>query len=247
VTARRGLASGAVIVLVYLVALAVTVAVRDAHVRPLYDGVAPPPTYSWVDPPAFWAAGNVEPTGASQVVALGANGSVAAGIATPDGQFVIDLGAAAIPRHGADREINVEIAPIGPKHLAPVPLGLRSNGNAYRVDMTYEPSRTAVRALTKPGSLLIELPELGDHLFWSGDGRSWSTLPAQTVPPRDLSLTAAITRPAYFVAATNLPELQGPTARSSRHSLELGALAAALAAVVLLAAFVVRRRLSRPR
>jgi hypothetical protein len=245
VTTRGAFASGAALVVVYLVALVGTVALRDAHVRPLYDGFAPPPAYSWVDPPAFWASGNVEPKAAASVIALGPGGSAAAGIATPDGQFAIDVGRGAIARHGEDRDIAVAITPVDPKHLASVPLHLRANGNAYRVTMTYEPSRTAVAAIAKPGSLLIEIPELGNHLFRSAGGQVWSPLAAQAVPPRELSLSAAFTGPGYYLAATNLPELVGPPGRSAHRAIELGIVAAALAAGVLLAGFFVRRRLRK--
>jgi hypothetical protein len=242
VTARRALVSGVAVAVVYLVALEATVAVRGGHTRPLYDGVAPPPKYSWVVPPAFFASGNVEPAAISENIALGPSGSAAAGIATPDGQFVIDLGPAAIARHGADRDVRVRIVPVAPKHLGAVPDGLRSNGNAYRVEMTYEPSQTAVSALEKPGTMLIEIPELGSHLFSSGDGRIWSTLVSRTEPPRELSLSAAFIRPAYYLAATNLPELQGPSGSESHRSVEVGVGTAVLAAVLILVVYVVRRR-----
>ena len=106
---RRVVVPGLAVLALYLVVLAVTVAVRDAHVRPLYDGFAPPPAYSWVDPPAFFASGNVEPASVSAVVGLDAAGSVASGVATPDGQFVINIGGGAIAAHGSDANVRVEI------------------------------------------------------------------------------------------------------------------------------------------
>jgi hypothetical protein len=242
VTKRRVVVSGIAIVVAYLGALAITVVVRDAHVRPLYDRFAPPTSYRWVDPPAFFASGNSKPGPVSAVVPIGATGSNAAGVATPDGQFVIDLARGAIPKHASDREVKVEIAPLAPKHLAPTPLGLRANGNAYRVTMTYEPSNTAVRVLTSPGTLLVELPEIGTRLFRSSNGRSWSSLPARAVSSTQLSLSGTFAGPAYYVAATDLPELAGPTGSSSRRSHVLGLGVAVLALLVLVAGFVLQRR-----
>jgi hypothetical protein len=243
---RRIVASGIAIVVAYLGALAITVVVRDAHVRPLYDGFAPPNSYSWVDPPAFFAAGNTKPAATSAVVAIGPTGSDAAGVATPDGQFVIDIARGAIARHASDRQMKVEITPLDPKHLAPVPLGLRANGNAYRVEMTYEPSNTAVTAITDPGTLLVELPEVGSRLFRSTSGRSWAPLPARAVSSTQLSLSAAFDGPGYYLAGTSLPELAGPTGQSSRRALVLGVGVAVLAVLVLLAGFFVQRRRHAP-
>ncbi len=123
-----------------------------------------------------------------------------------------------------------------------MPLGLRANGNAYRVEMTYEPSNAAVTAIAMPGTLLVELPEVGNRLFRSPTGRSWSMLPSRAVSASQLSLSAEFTGPAYYVAATSLPELAGPTGRSSHRALMLGIGVAVLAVLVLLAGYVVQRR-----
>ncbi len=68
---RRSLVLGAIVVGAYLVVLAVTVGLRDDHVRPLYDGFTPPPSYRWVDPPSFFSSGNVEPKPAVTTIRLG--------------------------------------------------------------------------------------------------------------------------------------------------------------------------------
>ncbi len=72
-------------------------------------------------------------------IALGREGSVASGVATPDGQLVLNFGRGAVaPRAGAKR-VTVTITPVDPSDLAPVPSGLRPNGNAYQVEMRYGP------------------------------------------------------------------------------------------------------------
>lgn len=180
---RRNLVAGALLLAAYLVALGLTVGFRSDHVRPLYDGFSTPPAYRWVDPQSFFASGNVEPSSVSTTIKLGPAGSAAAGVATPDGQFVVSLGGGAVaPRSGAKR-VAVTIAPVAPRTLAPVPDGLRANGNAYRVEMTYEPSGGKVTRLARPGTLVIEIPELGNDLFTSRGGNRWSRSESRAVPP----------------------------------------------------------------
>ena len=62
-----------------------------------------------------------KPTATSATIALGASGSVPAGLATPDGQFVVNLGRGAIPPAKGATAISMRITPIAPKDLAPVP------------------------------------------------------------------------------------------------------------------------------
>ena len=82
----------------------------------------------------------MKPQALSTTIALGPAGSAAAGFATPDGQFVVNLGAGAIAPSPAATSVAITVTPVAPRHLSPVPDGLRSNGNAYRVEMKYEPS-----------------------------------------------------------------------------------------------------------
>ncbi len=242
---RRGVVLGALVLGGYLVVLAVTVGLRSDHVRPLYDGFTTPPSYRWVDPPAFFAAGNDTPAPVTRSVAVGRVGSEAAGIATPDGQFVLNLGRGAIATRAGAKRVDVTITPVAPGDLARVPSGLRANGNAYRVVMRYEPGGAAVGALAHPGTLVLEIPELGDHLFTSRLGRRWTEIPARAVPPRDLSLTAPWSGPGYAVGATDLPELVAPS-RSSSHAVAIAVGVAVVAVVLLVATFLIVRRRHRP-
>ncbi len=124
-----------------------------------------------------------------------------------------------------------------------MPDGLRANGNAYRVEMTYQPAGGAVTRLAQPGTMLIEIPELGTALFTSPDASTWSSVAAQPIPPRQLSMSAQFRAPGYYLGATSLPELASPAGRSHRTAIILG-IATALAALLafVLAYVVVRRR-----
>jgi hypothetical protein len=245
VTGRKGSLVALAVVSTYLVAAVATVLLRGDHVRPLYDGFVPPSQYHFVDPPGFFAAGNVQPQPMSATIELGPGGSKAAGIATPDGQFVIDLAAGAIGASNGDTSVAVHITPLAPSHLPAVPNGLRPNGNAYRVDMTYAPSGEPVRAIAVPGTLLVEVPELGNHLFVSPGGEAWTPVASLVLPPRQLTLTASFAAPGTYLAATSLPELTTPSS-SSHSAIVVGIVVAVLALVLFGAAlFVVRRRRGR--
>jgi hypothetical protein len=243
--ARGGAVVGVVLVCAYLVVLALTVGGRSDHVRPLYDGFAPPSSYRWVDPPSFFAAGNVMPEPVATTIKLGAQGSAAAGVATPDGQFAVNLGRGAIAAHAGATRIAIRITPLAPDTLGRVPGGERPNGNAYRIQMTYQPRGGAVTRLARPGSLVIEIPELGEDLYSASNGRAWTKIAARTVPPRNLSLATTLEAPGYYVGGTNLPELVGPEASSSGSSVAIGIGVGALTAVLLVIAFVIVRRRRR--
>jgi hypothetical protein len=247
---RRAVLLGAAAVGVYLLALAGTVALRADHVRPLYDGFAPQPTYRWVEPPPFFASGNVKPTALTTTIKIGSDGSEPTGIATPDGQFVLNLGRDAIAPKGGATKIKVKITPVAPSGLQPVPSPLRSNGNAYEVEMTYD-NGGRVGRLAKPGSLVMEIPELGTTLYSSGSGTGtvakWSEVAARPVPPRQLSLAATFEQPGVYLGATNLPQLVAPAGESSNHAVVIGIAVAVVTALLLVIAFVlVRRRRRRP-
>ncbi len=241
---RRPVVVGVLLLCMYLAVLALTVGLRPGHVRPLYDGVTTPSAYRWVDPPAFFATGNDAPVPVRQSVPLGTDGSAPAGIATPDGQFVLSLGRGAVASRAGAERVDVTITPVAPGTLGPIPAGLRANGNAYRVVMRYAPGGGKVTRLDRPVSLVLEIPELGDHLFTSATGRHWTEVPATAVPPRELSLTAPWNAPRYTVGATNLPELVGPT-RSSSHSVAIAVGVGVAAVLLLVVAFLLVRRRRR--
>jgi hypothetical protein len=245
----RALRTGIGIVVVYLAAVLVTVAVRHDGARPLFDGFAPPPSYEFVDPPPFFAAGNTQPGDVVRSIALGPAGSAAAGVATPDGQFVIDLARGAIaPRAGAT-SVMVEITPVAPKRLAALPNGSRADGNAYRIDMAYQPTGERVSRFAKPGTMLVETPELANALLRSSDGKAWTPTAARSVGQKGLSMSSELTAPGHYLATTTLPELAAASAGSGgshTSSIVLGIVVALVALLLFGVAFVVVRR-RRPR
>jgi hypothetical protein len=246
----RALRTGIGIVVVYIAAVLVTAVLRHDGARPLFDGFAPPPSYEFVDPPPFFAAGNTPPGDVVRSIALGPGGSAAAGVATPDGQFVIDLAKGAIAPRPEATSVAVRIAPVAPKRLAAVPTGSRADGNAYRFDVTYEPSGERVTRFAKPGTMLVETPELASAVLRSSDGAAWTPIAARSVGQNGLRMSASLPAPGYYVATTTLPELAAASAGSTRShtsSIVLGIVAAIVALVLFGVAFVaVRRRSAEP-
>jgi hypothetical protein len=242
----RALPTGIAIVVVYLAAVLATGALRPDGARPLFDGFAPPTSYEFVDPPPFFAAGNVMPGDVERSITIGPAGSAAAGVATPDGQFVIDLPSGAVaPRRGAS-SVAVKITPVAPKRLGAVPGGSRADGNVYRLAMTYEPNGEPITAFAKAGTMLIEAPELANAVLRSaGDG--WTAMPARVVAPSGLSMSAQLAAPGDYVATTTLPELAAASASSRgshTSSLVLGVGVAVVALGLFAVAFVFARRRS---
>jgi hypothetical protein len=239
----RWLGGGLALAAIYVLALVITTGGSSPRARPLYDGLVPLPTYRWVAPPAFFASGNRPPQPSRATIALGADGSELANVATPDGQLTLSLAAGAIAPHPGARRIAVSVTPLDPDDVAPVPAGLRANGNAYRVRMEYEPGGQPVRSFATPGTLVLQVPEIGRSLFSSPTGHRWTAVAATPLPPRELSLSAPFAAPGYVVGGTRLPELAAP-GDSGSNAVRWGVGVGAAAVLLVGAAAVVRRRRS---
>ena len=111
------------------------------------------------------------------------------------------------------------------------------------------PSGAEVVALETPGNLILASPAVGNALFTSLDGHTWTSLPARLFPPTNLLVGASVTKTGYYVVAGSVPEAAGPgsTGSSSGNALLIGAVVAALAAALLGIAFTATRRLRRLR
>jgi hypothetical protein len=242
---RRIALTGAIVAVVYVVMVAVTVTTRREHVRPLYDGFAPPSHYQWVDPPSFFTTGNVTPKAATTSISLGTAGSAAAGFGAPDGQFTVDLPRGAVAPRASEDHVALTITPLAATKFRPLPDGLRANGNVYRVDVRYARSGARVATLAKPGTMLVEIPEVGQAFFESRDGHTWKRVPSSALGARQLSLSSAFVTPGYFVSGTSLPELVASKSSTRNGWLAAGAVAAVAVVLIAGAVFIARRRLRR--
>ena len=220
--------------------MVITLHGAGAPIRPVFDGFAPVTQYRWVAPPAAFAAGNQEPSGARATIPLAGDGSRHAGIATDDGQLILALGDGAIAPHGDDDHVAVRVVPVDGATVA-LPDRLRANGNAYRITMTYEPSGTAVTTLSDPGTITLAVPELGRDLFRFVGGRP-TIVASRGVPPTLTAVTAALDRTGTYVSGTNLPLPPGPSDSTQDHTALIAVLIGVATVVLVVAAWLVARR-----
>ena len=236
---RRFAIIGAAVVGCYLAAAGATLGLSGRPVRPLFEGIGPPPPYQWVNPPRAFATGNTKPAAASTDIAFKDGKSVQASAFTPDGQCVVNFNAGAFAVHGGDTSVGATITPLDPATLGPVPPGLAADGNAYRVSLTYKPSNTTLDSITTPGSISLVAPNPGQVLLFSSDGQSWTKLTTDTVGTTS-SVFSTFTRPGwYLVGASPTASVPG----SHGNGLGTAAIAALVAglAIVLAATPVVVR------
>jgi hypothetical protein len=237
---------GAAALGVYLAVAVATLALAGRPVLPLFEGVGPPPRYQWVNPPPGFAAGNTKPKPSTVEIPFGGPKSLGASV-SPDGQFVVNLGVGDFAPHDRDSAVRVVITPLDPATLGPVPLGLAADGNAYRVQLTYQPSATPLDSLAQPGDVFVTAPIPAQALLYSPDGQTWSNLASQ-IGGGTSAVAAMFSRPGWYLVGAS------PTAVAPRRpGLGLGTVVIALLvaglAVVLAVAplglLVVRRRRSR--
>jgi hypothetical protein len=213
VTPRRGLLGAAALAAYVIVAVA-TVRLTDHHVRPLFEGIGPAPPYQWVDPPREFASGNVKPHAVEREVVLVPIGSPLTSISSGDAQVVVNLPDGAVPPREGDTAVVVTFEPLAPTTLAPPPPGLRADGNAYRVAFAYKPSGQAVATVAKPGNIVMGLPEPGETLLWSADGKRWERVATQPVGG-PTTLGTRFERAGYYLGAA-APTTEGKESSTGR-------------------------------
>jgi hypothetical protein len=212
-------AGGAVFGIYALIALA-TLAWSGHVVRPLFEGVGPPPAYNWVAPPAQFAATNTVPKPKDSDIPFkcqspGAACTTGAAVAaTDDGQFVVNFADSSLPSHAPDTKVHTLITPLDPAKLGGLPPGLVPDGNAYRIDLTYEPSARPVGTLPVPGDVIMTAPHNAAALLYSPDGQSWQKLASQAVGT-PTTMGSSFSNAGYYVVATSPSALGGKTSSGS--------------------------------
>jgi hypothetical protein len=244
--ARRVGPLGAGLILLAVYAAAVVASLPLGHgVRPLFEGIGPPPAYRWVKPPPAFAANNVSPRPNESEVPLGPQGSDQAGVLSEDSQLVLNLPAHAIAPHPPDTSVKVRVNPIDPAPLGPLPQGLRPNGNAYQVRLTYQPSGQEAGALATPGNILLTVPLTTAGLWFSVDGRAWQRIGNQTVPGQPV-VGGPFSQPGYFLAGTHIaPATKSGGGGSNVTGIVIAVVLTAALAIALGFSPAIRRRLRR--
>lgn len=131
------------------------------------------------------------------------------GVTSDDAQVILNLPQGALPAHGAETAVRASFTPLDPKKLAKMPENTRPSGNAYRVEMTYQPSGAPVPQIARSGNVIMVVPDEADTMLYSIDGKSWDPLPShQLGDPTTVGST--FNKPGYYVVNTALPEFLNP-------------------------------------
>ena len=241
---RRPWLIGAAAVGLYLTVALAMFTIGDHRVLPLFEGVGPPARYQWVNPPSQFANGNVKPTPSTQNIPITGGKSALTTVSSSDGQFISSLPDGAFGANGSDTSVRAVITPLDPATLGPPPSGLASDGNAYRIEFTYQPSGGPITALTSAGSLVMNAPHQAQVILFSPDSRSWDRLASQ--PAGGLSsIGAAFNAPGWYQVGANPAVVSG--ARSSHSNTGTIAIAVGAGVLALVAAFFAVRETRRRR
>jgi hypothetical protein len=224
VTSRRA-GIGAVVLLAYVVAAVGTMRLTDHHVRPLFEGIGPAPPYQWVDPPSQFAAGNVPPHAVARDIPLTAAGSGLTSVSSGDAQVVVNIPDGAVPPKPPDTAVAVAFEPMAPKSFGPPPAGLRLDGNVYRILLAYKPSGQRLETVAKPGNIVMGLPEPGETILFSVDGKRWERLTTQPVGG-PTTLGTRFERAGYYVGGATPLTTAGKSSSAGTVILVIGIVAA---------------------
>lgn len=189
---------GAGAVLGYLAAALLTVWAGLLPLRPLYDGLAPPQPYNWIDPPEG-IEDNVVPETETFTIELREDGSAPGSVTTADGQASLILPGTAIAPMEGEEEVRVDIVPLAPDEVSPPPEGLTFDGNAYRFSATYAATGEPV-VIERELMVVLRYPAHAEVMLRYDEGGGWRELEAD-VAPASLQLFADTGALGVFVAA----------------------------------------------
>jgi hypothetical protein len=241
----RALAAGVGLAAAYVWVALATLHHSGRPALPVFDGFAPPPAYDWVKPPPGVAGDNRKPAEATKDILLVGSGSVAADASTSDGQAVITLEAGAVAAHFPDTAVRLNVTPIDPGTLGPLPTGMRAESNAYRVRVTYVPSGAPVESLDKPGTIALTAAGPASALLYSRDGTAWTETQARPFGDSH-GLFSELSGPGYYVSVSRNAPRKAPRLSSSAKVILVIVLAVAASGAVVLAT-PIRRAWSRSR
>ncbi|HVW33137.1 MAG TPA: hypothetical protein VHL53_11400 [Acidimicrobiia bacterium] len=244
-TGRRSLRAGLGLAALYA-AVVVATAVTGGHpVRPLFDGAGASLPYKWVNPPWYVGSTNVKPPKTSTQEITFENGvSPLGGVNSADAQIILNLPQGAIPAHEDDTAVRTTFTALDPKKLAKVGGGDRPDGNAYRIDMTYQPSGTPVTRTTMSGNVIMIVPDEAKDMLFSVDGKQWDVLPTHMLGDPQ-TVGSAFNRPGYYLVSTSLPEFKNPNAGNGKK--RVAGIALVVAALAIGLGYVVPTALRRRR
>jgi hypothetical protein len=200
---------GGVLAVLYAVAVVATSLATGHPVRPLLDGAGTNTPYKWVKPPWYVGSANIKPEPSHQDIPFDNGASPLIGVTSEDAQIILNLPQGALPPREGATAVRASFTPVDPRKLAKLPGTLRANGNAYRVEMAYQPSGEPLRGLTTSGNVVMVVPEEAEKMMFSADGKSWSELPTHQLGD-PMTVGSAFNTPGYYLVGTSLPEFTNP-------------------------------------
>ncbi len=203
------LRAGAGLAALYAMVVLATGLVTGHPVRPLFDGAGTSTPYKWVKPPWYVGSVNVKPAPSHQDVPFEDGTSPLIGVNSEDSQIILNLPRGALPAHAGDTSVRASFTPLDPKKLAKPGPAIRPDGNAYRVEMTYQPSGVPVGNTTTSGNVIMVVPDEAKDMLFSLDGKSWDTLPTHMLGDPN-TVGSAFNKPGYYLVGTELPEFKNP-------------------------------------
>jgi hypothetical protein len=177
---RTAAVAGIAIVAVYVLLASVSGRLSPLARRPLLDGLGQLRPYQWVNPPPDLASTNIAPGGLTLTLPLTAKGIQGGSQSSGDKQVSLIASNGIIGPHGADTSVRFDAAPVDPATLSKLGTGLAAFGNAYRIQATYLPSHTPVKALTSPLDVILIYPitvtltTAKHEMATSPDGKRWT-------------------------------------------------------------------------
>jgi hypothetical protein len=210
---RRTLRVGAALAALYAAVIVATGLTTGHPVRPLFDGAAGATPYKWVKAPWYVATTNVKPKPSQQDIAFEEGSSPLVGVTSEDAQIILNLPQGAIPPRSGETGVRASFTPLDPKKLAELPGGMRPDGNAYRVQMAYQPSGAPLDGLSTSGNVVMVVPDEAEKMLFSPDGKSWSELPTHNLGD-PTTVGSAFNTPGYYLVGTLLPEFTNPNKES---------------------------------
>ncbi|MCA1693021.1 MAG: hypothetical protein LC733_12815 [Actinobacteria bacterium] len=178
--------AGVGLALLYVAVAVATQLLSSRPFRPLFNGFAPPQPYR-------------------RDVVLGPEGSEVTNVTTSDDQAVAGLELGSVPPNPPDTGVKLQVAPVDPGRLAPLPQGLDALSNAYQVTLTYLPSQTAVLRLAKDGTIALTAVSPHGILLYSADGAEWAEVPSRPFGNTNGRFTTLQATGHYLVAGTRVP------------------------------------------
>jgi len=235
----RALVWGLAAALLYVAAVAGSHRAGLVPVRPLFDGMMPPPPYRYVNPPIEFIRENQPALAGTGMLRLTDTGSEPGSAATNDGQAVVTFASNTVAPQAGEDAVLVTLTPLDPARVAPAHLHERADGNAYRIEIVYAGSR-APATLQRAFTVVMRYPVHATEIYQAGNP-NWEVLPT-TYFPTSFVVYAESRRVGTFVATAPPGYFTGLAAvrRRPLSAVLLPALAAVAALIGIVVIVVIR-------